>query len=134
LPVMNKRLHSKLIKICTRGGDPLLLSPLLVVAVCYHPQPCCAHIHRLVFINVQQVLMNVNRCHFFHTEEFSDTSFFASYALLCQTPFCQTAPLPPSFTWQQQQQKNHKKIIKLPKTFKHISEYIKYVSNYSLVK
>ena len=26
---------------------------------------------------------------------------FASYALPCQTPFCQTAPLLPSVTWQQ---------------------------------
>ena len=35
--------------------------------------PQCAHIHCLVFRNVQQASMNVNRCHFFHMKEFSFT-------------------------------------------------------------
>ena len=30
-------------------------------------------IHFLVSINVEQVLMNVSGCHFFHMKEFSDT-------------------------------------------------------------
>jgi len=36
---------------------------------------------------------------FFHVQEFSDSC--ASYALLCQTPSCQTVPLLPSVTLQQ---------------------------------
>jgi len=29
LPAVNKSLHAVLIKVCTSGGDPLMLSPLL---------------------------------------------------------------------------------------------------------
>ena len=36
----------------------------------------CAHIHRLVSFNIQQTLMNVSGCHFFHMEEFNDTPLF----------------------------------------------------------
>ena len=39
----------------------------------HHSPPYCAHIHCWVPINVQQALMNVNRCHFFCMEEFSVT-------------------------------------------------------------
>ena len=38
----------------------------------HHPPHHCAHIHCLVSINVQQVSVNVNECHFFLMEEFSD--------------------------------------------------------------
>jgi len=70
LPEMNKILHAVFVKICTSRGDPLLLSPLL---------NCTTHslsvlIHCLIFSNVQQALMNIINCHFFHMEEFIDTS------------------------------------------------------------
>jgi len=39
----------------------------------HHPSYHCAHIHWLVFINVQQVSVDVSSCHFFCMEEFSDT-------------------------------------------------------------
>ena len=51
-------------------------------------------------MKVEQVLMNVSRCHIFlrggiqwHT--------IASFVLPCQMPFCQTAPLLPSVAQQQ---------------------------------
>jgi len=47
-----------------------LLSLLLKI---HHPLSQCTHIHCLVSINVLQVSMNVNGCHFFHVEDFSDT-------------------------------------------------------------
>ena len=74
-------------------GHPVCLST-------QRPLPHCAHTHCSVFRNIQQALMNVNGYHFFppwgiqwHT--------FASYALPCQTTFCQTAPLLPAVTQQQ---------------------------------
>ena len=59
-----------------------------------------ADIHCLISINVQKVSMNVNECHFFPHGRIQWHTF-VSYALPCQTPFCQTAPLLPSVTWQQ---------------------------------
>jgi len=61
-----KNLHVTLITICTTGGD---------CCHCHHcwKTPHCAHIYCLVSINIQQAVMNVNGCHFFHMEEFSDT-------------------------------------------------------------
>jgi len=37
----------------------------------HHPLPCYAHSHCLVYINVQQVSVNVSGCYFFYLEEFS---------------------------------------------------------------
>ena len=71
----------------------------VTMAKTHHPPPHCTHIHCLVSINVQHVLMNFNGCHFFCMEEFNDS--FASHPLPCQTPFCQTAPLLPSVAWHQ---------------------------------
>ena len=65
-----------------------------------HPLPHCAHIHCLVSKNVQQASMNVNGCNFFSCGGIQWCTF-ASYALLYQIPFCQTAPLLPSVMWQQ---------------------------------
>ena len=66
----------------------------------YHPLPHCANIHCLLSINAQQALMNISWCHFFpHGRMQLHT--FASYALACQAPFCQTAPLLPFVTRQQ---------------------------------
>jgi hypothetical protein len=53
----------------------------------------------LVSINVQQALMNVNRCNFFPHGGIQWHAF-SSYALPCETPFCQTAPLVLSVTRQ----------------------------------
>jgi len=38
-----------------------------------HPPPHSANVHCLVSINVQQALMNVMGCNFFHVEEFNYT-------------------------------------------------------------
>ena len=65
-----------------------------------HPPSHCAHIICLVFRKAQQEPVNVSGCHFFlhggiqwHT--------FASFALPCQTPLCQTAFLMPSVALQE---------------------------------
>ena len=58
-----KNLHG-----CPKCGMFLTSSPSLT-----HPSPLCAHIHCLVCINAQQAPRNVNKCWFFHMEEFSDT-------------------------------------------------------------
>ena len=39
----------------------------------HHPPPHCAHIDWLVSINIQQISVNITRCHFFHVEEFGST-------------------------------------------------------------
>ena len=62
----------------------------------HHPLPHCGYMHCFVFINVQQESV---KCHWvplgvqWHT--------FSSYTLPYQMPFCQSAPLLPSVTWQQ---------------------------------
>ena len=52
----------------------------------HRPLPHCPHIHCLVSLNVQQVLMDVNRCHFFPQGGIQWRTF-ASYSLPCQMPF-----------------------------------------------
>lgn len=47
------------------------------------------HIHCLVFVSVQQALMNDNGC--ISPRAGNKWHFFDSYALSCQTPFCQIA-------------------------------------------
>ena len=74
-------------------------SATVTTAETHHPSPHCAHIHSVVFINIQQTSMNVNGCNSSHMEEFSSQPL--PHALPCQTPFCQTAPLLPPVTWQQ---------------------------------
>ena len=94
---MNK---SALVKTCTAIWS--MVCPSCHCCCCWNipPTPHWADIYRLISIKFQQALMNVNGCHFFlhggiqfHT--------FASYALPCQSPFCQTASLLPSITRQQ---------------------------------
>ena len=63
-----------------------------------HPPPHYANIHCLVSVN-QQASVNVIGCNFFRMEEFNYTP--VSYALPCQAPFCQTAPLLSSVAQQQ---------------------------------
>ena len=72
----------------------------VATAEIHHPLPRCAHTHCLVSINIQQMLMNVSECKFFHMEGFK-LQPFASYSLSHQTSFCQNAPLLPSVTQQQ---------------------------------
>ena len=67
----------------------------VTIAETHHPPPHCARSHCLVPINVQQMTMNATVCHFFLEGEIQGHTF-PSCALLCQMPFCQTAPLLPS--------------------------------------
>ena len=50
----------------------LVLHVGLASAETHHLPPHCSHIQCLVFIDVQQVLMNVSGYHLFLMEEFSD--------------------------------------------------------------
>ena len=68
----------------------------VTTAETHHPLPHCAHIQRLVSINVQQVLMNVNGCHFFCTEEFSPTALLHMHFHVRH--YFVSAPLLPSAT------------------------------------
>ena len=45
----------------------------------HHPPPRCAHIHCLVSTDVLEASTNATGCHFFHMEEFSDTSLLHSH-------------------------------------------------------
>ena len=63
---------------------------LLLLKHTTHPLPQCAHVHCLVSIKVQQVLINVSGCHFFPHGRIQFHTF-VSCALPCQRPFCQTA-------------------------------------------
>jgi hypothetical protein len=59
-----------------------------------HPPPHHANIYCLVSVNVQQALMNVIGCNFFHMKEFNYTPLF-------HTHFHETDPLLPSVAQQQ---------------------------------
>ena len=83
---MNKSLRAVLVKSCTHGVDPLSLLALL---------------KWLVSKDIQQALTNVSRCLFFFLLGGIQWYTLVSSALPCQMPFCQTAPLQPSVTWQQ---------------------------------
>jgi len=97
-PAMNKSLHVMLVKICMAIWYVACLS-----CCCCHSwiaPPTTSLLTCLGSIYIQQASMNVNGCHFFCIRGFQwHTS--ASSALPCQMPFCQTAPLLPSVTWQQ---------------------------------
>ena len=85
-------LHAALKNICTSRGDHYrhgLNAP---------PMPPCANIHWLVFINFQQASMNVTRNVYF---PHGGGLTFILYPLPHQTPLCQTAPVLPSVTQQQ---------------------------------
>ena len=58
----------------------------------HHPPLHYTHIYCLVSVRVQQASMNITECHFFqHGGIWWHT--FASYALPCQMPLSQSAPL-----------------------------------------
>jgi len=73
---------------------------IIAIAETFHSAPHCAYIRFLVSINIQQVSVNVNRCHFFLYGGLQWCTF-ALHVLPCQTPFCPTIPLLPSATQQQ---------------------------------
>ena len=74
------------------SGTWLVFQVAVATAETRHPPPHCANIHCLNSVNVQQASMNVIGCNFFPHGGFQ-LHTFVSYALTCQTPFCQTAPL-----------------------------------------
>jgi len=82
------------------SGMWLVLHVAVATAETCHPLPQCANIYCLASVSIQQVSMNVIRCIFFPHRGIQ-LHTFASYALPCQTPFCQTAPPLSSVAWQQ---------------------------------
>ena len=82
------------------SGTWVVFQGAVTTAETHHPPPYCAHIHCLIPINVQQALMNVSGCHFF-PQGGIQWHIFASCAFPCQASFCQTAPLLPSVTQEQ---------------------------------
>lgn len=101
-PRRDKNLYTMIMKICniTLSGTQLVSHFTIITDKMCHPPPHCTHIHYLVSINIQKILMNISGCHFlphggiqFH--------IFTSHALPCQTACWQAAPLLPSITLQQ---------------------------------
>ena len=108
-PVMKKSFYVTLVKICMAIQTCLVLHVGLASAETHHLPPHCSHIQCLVFIDVQQVLMNVSGYHIFLMEEFSDILLLCMHAPLLPSVACQqnvteycwerqtsTAPPPPS--------------------------------------
>ena len=90
---MNKSLHATLIS--TRRGDPLSLLPLLehtIMPHCWNP-----------LFGLHKCSVSISECQWmqFFPRGGIQCHIFASSALPCQTPYCQSAPLLPSVTWQQ---------------------------------
>lgn len=81
-------------------GTWLVFWNTVVIAETHHPAPRCAHVHSWVSIHVQQAPIFVSGWHLF-SHGGIQLHLFASYALACQMPFCQTAPLLSSVTRQQ---------------------------------
>jgi len=86
------------------GGCVWLFSKRLSLH-CHHcwntpPVSHCAHINCLIYLNIQQALMNVKVCNFF---PYGVIQFlpFATYIFPCQTPICLGTSLLPSVAWQQ---------------------------------
>ena len=81
-PVMNKTLHTMLVKICMAVQNAACFSHPChhcwntppTASLCSYPQ-FDLHI-------IQQMWMNVNGCHLFHVEEFIDTSLFHLHFLI----------------------------------------------------
>ena len=85
LPAMSKSLHAMLIKICMAT----IWFVLSTASLCLHP---------LFGLHRHSASVNeCNGCHFF-LHGGIQWQTFASSALLCQTLFCQSAPLLPSVT------------------------------------
>ena len=77
----------------------------------HHPPSCYFHIYCLISLNILQVSVNVSGCHFFQLVQLYEASYIHSiYEGIqwhtfdihsYQAPFCQTAPLLPLVTRQQ---------------------------------
>jgi len=61
-----------LLKSAWLSGTWLVFHITVASAETHHPPPHCAHIHCLVFTNVQQAPMNASGCHFFIHTSMSD--------------------------------------------------------------
>ena len=88
---------------CTHNNLHQWRWPTVTTAETHPPLPHCAHILWLVnrnFFFIQQALVNFSGCNFFPPGGIQ-WNIFASSALPCKTPFCQTVPLLPSVTQQQ---------------------------------
>ena len=70
------------------SGMWLVFHVTVATAETHHPPPHCANIHCLVYVKVDE-------CHWvqFFPHGGIQLHTFVSYALPCQTPFCQTAPM-----------------------------------------
>jgi len=94
--MMNKSLYAILIKISTSGGDHChccqCWNIIPRVSLCLYP-----------LLSLQKCSARVSQCQWvqYFPREGIQFHIFASYVLLCQTSFCQTAPLLPSVTQQQ---------------------------------
>ena len=91
---MNKSLHAALWKSSWLSGMWLVFHTAVATAEVYHPPPHCAHIHCLVFTDIQQASMNANGCHFF------TRSYSIPHLCFIRTSMSDTTVLP-SVTWQQ---------------------------------
>ena len=82
------------------SGTWLFFHVAVPTAETCHPPPHCANIHCLVSVKRSA---SVNECHWmqFFPHGGIQLHTFASYALPCQTPFSQTAPLLSSVARQQ---------------------------------
>ena len=91
LPAMNKSLHGILVKICTSGDDPLLKQSTHHLTA-LHP---LLHLH--------QHSASISECQWVPLFPHGEIQWhtFASYALPCQTPLCQTTPMLPFVTQKQ---------------------------------
>jgi len=98
-PAVNKSLHAALVRMFIVFQN-MACHVIITPAGTQHPLFHCAHIHRLIPINIQKALIDTNGCHFFSVWRNSVTHP-CFIALPCQMPLCQTAPLLPSVTQQQ---------------------------------
>jgi len=95
LLTMNKSLHAAFINTYSSGGDH---------CCCHHcwnaPPTTSLCSHPLFGLHKCSASVNECQCVQFFLCRGIQWHTFASYVLPCQTPFCQTAPLLPSATWQ----------------------------------
>lgn len=93
---MNLHLQSVFERRQLYGITPNLITVSLA-KICSHPPPKCAHIHSLVFVNIQQAsmneLMNVNRC------KFSTWQSLTTYLCFVTHLYAQLSMLTPVRAW-----------------------------------
>jgi len=96
---LNKCLHTTLIKICMDIGNVAWFHITIITAETYCPPPTVLH----PLCGLHKHSSSISEClwvqYFPHRGIQKHT--FTSYPILCQTPFCQAAPLLPSEIWQQ---------------------------------